>query len=456
MYCPAVFCIGTWIFTGAAWASARKADFRALEFCPAFYGFGAVPAHSMPFTAYGDTVIAYGEIVLIDGRPAALAVEVNEWCNAVIAAEFIISHGIMGGIQQKFIYISLRQELHHRVPVIKEAEGIMPGSGAEEREDGKVVFRVRGGEHIQVIAEVEPPPVGIPSDVTVGLAVDTVTFTFPDSFFKAAAGALFAFLCSSVDRRAVTGNGKVHEVNEAVPVRFQEKKFFEYLEKAETWFHILRRFPFKFFKEFLDGIFFDRRCLFPFFLRLLGLFFRGMDFGREVVIIGKPESGLEIVKSAGSRGIADSKAGKDGVEMVFLKVGSPFCIGSDLELHGEEDGTEHVGRKPWLRAEIGIAVLHDDVDLREVKVPEFLHDLPGGSRKGMDSIRIVFTKLCQNTVLVGGMAANVNRFQFRNTPNQKVCTGCAGTKDTLLIKGAKRRTFCTVCQPLFLKSWGNL
>ena len=85
----------------------------------------------------------------------------------------------MGGIQQKFIYISLRQELHHRVPVIKEAEGIMPGSGAEEREDGKVVFRVRGGEHIQVIAEVEPPPVGIPSDVTVGLAVDTVTFTFP-------------------------------------------------------------------------------------------------------------------------------------------------------------------------------------------------------------------------------------------------------------------------------------
>ncbi len=106
-------------------------------------------------------------------------------------------------------------------------------------------------------------------------------------------------------------------------------------------------------------------------------------------------------------------------------------------------------------AEIGIAVLHDDVDLREVKVPEFLDDLPGGSRKGMDSIRIVFTKLCQNTVLVGGMAANVNRFQFRNTPNQKVCTGCAGMKKTLLIKGAKRRTFCTVCQPLFLKKLGE-
>lgn len=152
-----------------------------------------------------------------------------------------------------------------------------------------------------------------------------------------------------------------------------------------------------------------------------------MHFWGEIGIIGKPEAGLEIVKSTGSRGIADGKARKDGVEMVFLKVGGPFCIGSDLKLHGEEDGTEHVGRKPWFRIEIGIAVLHDDVDPREVKVPEFLHDLPGGSRKGTGSIRIVFTKLCQDTVLVGGMAANVNWFQFRNTHNQKVCTGCAGT-----------------------------
>lgn len=141
----------------------------------------------------------------------------------------------------------------------------------------------------------------------------------------------------------------------------------------------------------------------------------------------KARGGTGNRKRYGSRGIADGKAGKDGVEMVFLKVGGPFCIGSDLKLHGEEDGTEHVGRKPWFRAETGIAILHDDVDLREVKVPEFLHDLPGGSRKGTGSIRIVFTKLCQDTVLVGGMAANVNRFQFRNTPNQKVCTGCAGT-----------------------------
>lgn len=161
MYSPAVFCIGAGIFTGAVGASASKADFRAFEFCPAFYGFGTVPAHGMPFAAYGYAVIVDGEIILIDGRPAAFAIKVNEWRNGVSAAVFIISHGVMGGIQQKFVNISLRQELLHGEPVIKEAEGIMSGSGAKEREDGQVIIRVRGGEHIQVIAEVEPPPVGI-------------------------------------------------------------------------------------------------------------------------------------------------------------------------------------------------------------------------------------------------------------------------------------------------------
>ena len=362
MYSPAIFCIGTWIFTDAVGASSHEADFRAFEFRPALYGFGAVPAHGMPVAAYGDAVIVDGEIILIDGRPAAFTVEVNKWRNAVITAVFIISHGIMGGIQKKFVYIRLREELLQGVPVIEEPEGIMPGSGTEEGEYGQVIFRVRGGEHIQVIAEVEPSPVGIPSDVTVGLAVDTVAFTVPYSFFKAATGALFPFLCSSVNRCAVTGNGKVHEVNEAVPVRFQEKKFFEYLEKADTWFHILGRFLFKFFKEFLNGDFFDRRCFLPFFLWLLGLFFRRMNFGREIVIIGKPEAGEEIIKSAGTRSIPDGKAGKDGVEVVFLEVSSPFGIGRDLALHGEEDGTEHVRRKPWLRTEIRIAVLHDEID----------------------------------------------------------------------------------------------
>ncbi len=51
---------------------------------------------------------------------------------------------------------------------------------------------------------------------------------------------LFPFLCGGVNSCAVTGNGKAHEIDEAIPVGFQEKRLFEYLEKAEAWLHILR------------------------------------------------------------------------------------------------------------------------------------------------------------------------------------------------------------------------
>lgn len=47
----------------------------------------------------------------------------------------------------------------------------MPGSGTEERENREVVFRIGGGEHIQVITEIITLPVGIPSDITVRLAL---------------------------------------------------------------------------------------------------------------------------------------------------------------------------------------------------------------------------------------------------------------------------------------------
>lgn len=73
----------------------------------------------------------------------------------------------------------------------------------------------------------------------------------------------------------------------------------------------------------------------------------------------------------------------------------------------------------------------------------------------MDGIRIVFTKLFQNVVLVGGMAANVNRFQFRNTPDQKVCTGCAG-RIYLFNQGREAPQFCGGLSTFFRKRWGNL
>ena len=64
----------------------------------------------------------------------------------------------------------------------------MPGCRAKERENRQVVFRIRGGHHIQIIAEIVTFPVGIPSDVTVRLAIKTVTLAVPEAFFQTVAG----------------------------------------------------------------------------------------------------------------------------------------------------------------------------------------------------------------------------------------------------------------------------
>lgn len=49
---------------------------------------------------------------------------------------FIVRHGIMCGVQKKFSNVSFGQEFHGE-PVIKEADGIMPGSGVKGRKTGR-------------------------------------------------------------------------------------------------------------------------------------------------------------------------------------------------------------------------------------------------------------------------------------------------------------------------------
>lgn len=116
----------------------------------------------------------------------------------------------------------------------------MPGSGAEKREDREVIFRISGGEHIQVIAQIPAFPVGIPSDVAVRLAVDSVTPTVPDAIFQAVVGTLFPFPCGSVDRDAVPGNGKTAEVVEPVLYRTVKEKGFKDVIKPFTGSTIYR------------------------------------------------------------------------------------------------------------------------------------------------------------------------------------------------------------------------
>ena len=52
---------------------------------------------------------------------------------------------------------------------LKKPDRVKPRSGAEERKYGQVAVRIRGGEHIQAIAEIPTLPVGVPANVAVRL-----------------------------------------------------------------------------------------------------------------------------------------------------------------------------------------------------------------------------------------------------------------------------------------------
>ena len=233
----------------------------------------------------------------------------------------------------------------------------------------------------QIIAEIVTFPVGIPSDVTVRLAIKTVTLAVPEAFFQTVAGTLFAFPCGSIDRGAIPGQGKIKKIDEAGLYGAVKEKSFKNAVKHLAGSHIRWRKEVKLFKQVFNSGFFHRRGFFPFFVRFFRLFLLRMDRIREVIVIRKPEPVMEIIKSSSTRGIADNEARKDGMEMVLFEVSGPFGIGSDLKFHGKQDGAQHIGGKPWSRAEVRIAIRHDGIEFGEIQVPEFLHDRPCGRRE---------------------------------------------------------------------------
>lgn len=149
------------------------------------------------------------------------------------------------------------------------------------------------------------------------------------------------------------------------------------------------------------------------------------------------------------------EAGEDGIEMVHLELCSPFSIRNDLEFYRDKDRTEHIRRESRFRAKSRIAVLHEGIHFRKVKVPELFHNVPGMGREGGNSIWIIFTQLRQDTVLIGGMSANVNRFQKKRTPNSKSIFRLCRT-DYLIKQGARSAAFWERFVNSFLKKSGGI
>ena len=355
---PAVLRIGAGIRAGAGDRAARKADLRALKFTSAFCRFDSIPAHGKTLTTDRDTIPVDGKIVFINKGTAPLCIEVNKRTDVMVKAVFVERHGIMGRVQEEFCHNSPRKELLKGEPVIKETMGVMSGSGAKEREYREVIFRIRGSEHIQVIAKVIAFPVGIPAEVTVRLAVKTIAFAVANTIFETFTGTFFPFSGSRIDRSAVTSQGKVHEVDKAFLCGMVKEKGAEDVIKEPAGFHVLWRLLFKPVKKIFYGDLFDRRGLLTFCFRFFRFFPGRMEWIGKVIHIRKPQAGLEIIKSAGTRSITNVKTGEDGMEMVLLEVSGPFGIGNNFKFNGKKNGAEHIGREPWGGPEIRITASH--------------------------------------------------------------------------------------------------
>ena len=68
----------------------------------------------------------------------------------------------------------------------------------------------------------------------------------------------------------------------------------------------------------------------------------------------------------------------------------------------------HTGRSPGSRTKFRILGNHVLISVGKIKVPKTVDDIPGAMRYRV-WIRVIFTEISSNKVLVVGMTATINR-----------------------------------------------
>ena len=76
--------------------------------------------HPKAFSADGDAIVSDCKVIFINRWTSALSVQVNKWLNTMITAVLIVSHGVMGRIEQELGYMGSRKELLHGEVVIQK------------------------------------------------------------------------------------------------------------------------------------------------------------------------------------------------------------------------------------------------------------------------------------------------------------------------------------------------
>ena len=91
----------------------------------------------------------------------------------------------------------------------------MPGSSFQKGKYREIAVGIGGHIHVEVVTEEIAFPMRVPSPVAVRLRIMAFAATGRTAFFLAIAAAFFTLLCSSADRRAVTGKSQMFRVYES-------------------------------------------------------------------------------------------------------------------------------------------------------------------------------------------------------------------------------------------------
>ena len=136
-------------------------------------------------------------------------IEVNKRNDIFPPAVIIDSVSVVGRIQKEFFNAEPGKINFHGEKGMEEGKHIMPGSPLQKRKYRKVIAGIGSHIHVEMVTEEIAFAVGVPPPAAVGLGIMTFAVTGRTAFLLTIADALFALLCGSTDRSAVTGKSQV-------------------------------------------------------------------------------------------------------------------------------------------------------------------------------------------------------------------------------------------------------
>lgn len=113
---------------------------------------------------------------------------------------------------------------------------------------------------------------GIPTNVTIWLMINTIAFAVTDAFFQTVAGTGFAFLGRCIHRSTISSQSQFFEREQILINRSLEEKGIENFPKPQAGCHIRRWIIFKLLKQIFESDFFNRSSFLFFALWLLRFF----------------------------------------------------------------------------------------------------------------------------------------------------------------------------------------